>query len=70
MPVKRGEVFSEWARPSAVPELKVETFTVCVKCESEPFRVMVIETATGDRRGIRVCGDHFEEATRLLSRYF
>lgn len=70
MPVQRGEIFSEWARPGAMPELKIEAFTDCLKCALEPFRVMVMETAAGLRRGISVCGDHFEEATKLLNRYF
>lgn len=70
MPVERGEIFSEWARPGAVAEIKIEAFTECLKCTGEPFRVMVIETEAGQRRGISVCGDHFEEATRLLTKCF
>jgi hypothetical protein len=68
-PVKRGEIFSEWARPGAVSDLKTEPFTECVQCAREPFRVMVIETDGGQRRGVSVCGNHFEEATNLLTRF-
>lgn len=70
MPVERGEIFSEWARPGAMPELKLEPFAQCAQCAGDPFRVMVIEMEAGQRRGISVCGDHFEEATNLINKCF
>lgn len=63
--LERGEFVADWVQPVAAYDLTVEPFTECPQCIHQPFRVVVIESAAGHRRGISVCTAHFEAAAIL-----
>jgi len=60
--VKPGEFLTDWVRPGVAQNLAVEAFTACNQCLREPFRIIIIESLSGKRRGVSVCRIHFEEA--------
>jgi hypothetical protein len=61
----QGETVTEclevWAN---VPDMELKPYGECAQCASLPFKIVVIQGGTGQKRGVLVCGRHFVEVCK------
>ena len=44
--------------------MRIQAYDNCGQCSEVPYRVVVIESDNGRRRGVALCGRHFVKACK------
>jgi hypothetical protein len=63
-----GEIIRECANPWTEDfEFSLKGYDHCGQCSEVPYRVLVLESKDGKRRGVALCGRHFLDACKECS---